>query len=311
MNDQASTLRKSMLRPSETPVPRGMTIALLAGKGGVGTTTVAVNLAVAMARLNRHVCLFDADTTRFDAAYLFGLSDRGLPDERIQARDGWYEHLPRASAGVHLASAIQFLDADQQRGGAAGAQLARRLARFGHWFDVMIVDVGCQSHDVIAAWSETAHRLVLVTAAETVTLLNSYAMLKRLSTMEVQEEPGVVFNQVFQPELAMASEQRLVESSRRFLGRSVRLLGRIPFDTRFREAYRSGIPAVLSSPTAPAARTIDHVAEKLAGAGRRGPTTTAPKAAMMDPPLIQRMDSSEQCLVTDEGKPALGREFVR
>jgi MinD-like ATPase involved in chromosome partitioning or flagellar assembly len=175
----------------------------------------------------------------------------------------------------------------------------------------MIVDVGCQSNDVMAAWSETAHRLVLVTAAETVTVLNSYALLKRLSTMEVQREIDVVFNQVFRPELAIASEQRLVESSRRFLGRCVRILGRIPFDSRFREAYSSGIPAVLSSPNAPAARTMEHLAEKLAGACRRDSNTAAPKAAMRDPSMIQGMDSSEQCLATDEGKPALGREFVR
>ena len=82
MIDQASILRQSMWRQRQstansTAVPR-RSVAVIAGKGGVGTTTVAVQLATAWAQHERHVCIVDADTDRNDVAYLLHIPDHEL-----------------------------------------------------------------------------------------------------------------------------------------------------------------------------------------------------------------------------------------
>ena len=106
MVDQATELRKLVSQADRDPadeagrVPR--LLVLSGGKGGVGVTTLAVNLSVALSRRGNRVVLVDADLYRADVATLCGLEERGNVADVLSARRDIHEVLQRGPAGIQV-----------------------------------------------------------------------------------------------------------------------------------------------------------------------------------------------------------------
>jgi ATP-binding protein involved in chromosome partitioning len=270
-----STLRGGGAASAEPVIPfaqpgsRTRVYAVASGKGGVGKSSVTVNLAAALARRGLSVGVVDADIYGHSVPRMLGVEGRPTRVEDMI--------MPPQSHGVKVISIGMFTS-----GNAAvvwrGPMLHRALQQFladVYWgdLDVLLLDLPPGTGDVAISLAQllpNAEILVVTTpqtaAAEVaeragaIALQTHQRLVGVVENMSWLELPDGSRMEVF----GAGGGQAVADSLTRTVGASVPLLGQIPLDTRVREAGDAGTPVVLAEPDAPAARALDDVAGKLA-----------------------------------------------
>jgi ATP-binding protein involved in chromosome partitioning len=239
-------------------------IAVGAGKGGVGKTTVAVNLAIALAKHGSRVGIIDGDIYGPNVPIMLGMKSQLVTDgEKI---------VPAERYGLQVVS-MGFLTGDDAPIIWRGPMLHSALQQFFRevrWTDLdyLIVDMPPGTGDVALSLSQTVPTAgaIVVTTPQKVSLADSrraVAMYKKLNIPTL----GVVENMSYFvcPQCSHESDifgngggERMAEE----LG--VPFLGRIPIYQPIREGGDSGVPLTVSEPESPAARAFMAAAERAA-----------------------------------------------
>ncbi|HEX3871284.1 MAG TPA: P-loop NTPase [Pirellulales bacterium] len=221
MTDQANELRQLVLRSARSgpavPYNAPCIIVLTSGKGGVGTTTIAVNLAAALARDGRRTVLVDADFKNADATKLCRVDATDTVADVLSGRRSVHEALERGPAGVLVlpgawgrAELVDCSETAQQR-------LLTQLVHLGAHADFVIVDIGSGASRVAARFWNAADRILLVTTPEAMAIMDTYALLKTLAASD-RRNVGTLINNASSPRTATDAHQRLSRASKRFLG---------------------------------------------------------------------------------------------
>ena len=245
-------------------------VAVSSGKGGVGKSTVAANLAAAIAATGKRVGVLDADVYGPDIPIMFG--ERRKP--AVTGARGHEKIVPLEAHGVKLMS-LGFLLDDEQPAIMRGPLIAGILKQFleqVEWgeLDYMIVDMPPGTGDAQLSLVQTINLAgaVVVTTSQDVStgdVRRAIRMFERVNTKVL----GVVENMsglecphchghidVF----GSGGGQRLAHDMH------VPFLGEIPLDPRVREAGDSGTPTALSSADSPAGQALREIADKLMAA---------------------------------------------
>ncbi|WP_305784943.1 Mrp/NBP35 family ATP-binding protein [Symbioplanes lichenis] len=255
--------------PFAQPGSKTRVYAVASGKGGVGKSSVTVNLAAALAKRGLSVGVVDADIYGHSVPRMLGVDGRPTRVEEMI--------MPPQSHGVKVISIGMFT-----AGNAAvvwrGPMLHRALQQFladVFWgdLDVLLLDLPPGTGDVAISLAQllpNAEILVVTTpqmaAAEVAERAGAIAMQTHqrlvgvVENMSWMELPDGTRMEVF----GSGGGQTVAESLTQTVGARVPLLGQIPLDTRVREAGDAGTPIVLADPTAPAAAALDAVADRLA-----------------------------------------------
>ena len=282
MNDEQRTeLRKQLRGDSREPViPFAQSgsltrvYAVASGKGGVGKSTVTVNLAAAMAARGVSVGLVDADIHGHSIPRMMGTTDRPTQVESMI--------LPPIAHEVKVISIAQFTEGNTPvvwRGPMLHRALQQFLADV-YWgdLDVLLLDLPPGTGDIaisIAQLIPNAEIIVVTTpqlaAAEVAERAGSIALQTRQRVVGVVENmSGLVLPdgstmQVF----GEGGGAQVAERLTRAMGVDVPLLGQIPLDPALVAAGDAGLPVVLSAPDSPVGKELRSVADTLS-ARRRG-----------------------------------------
>jgi ATP-binding protein involved in chromosome partitioning len=244
--------------------------AVASGKGGVGKSTVTVNLAVGLAARGLSVGVVDADIYGHSVPRMLGaLGSRPTPVEQMI--------MPPVAHGVKLIS-IGMFTAGNTPVVWRGPMLHRALQQFladVYWgdLDVLLMDLPPGTGDIaisVAQLVPHAEILVVTTPQQAAAEVAERAGAIALQTH--QQVVGVVENMSWldlpdgsRMEVFGSGGGALVAAAlSRALGTSVPMLGQIPLDTRLREAGDDGIPLVLSAPDSAAAQALLAVTDRLA-----------------------------------------------
>ncbi|MDI6099858.1 P-loop NTPase [Actinoplanes sp. NEAU-A12] len=255
--------------PFAQPGSRTRVYAVASGKGGVGKSSVTVNLAAALAQRGLSVGVIDADIYGHSVPRMLGVESKPTRVEEMI--------MPPQSHGVKVISIGMFTS-----GNAAvvwrGPMLHRALQQFladVYWgdLDVLLLDLPPGTGDVAISLAQllpNAEILVVTTpqmaAAEVaeragaIALQTHQRLVGVVENMSWLELPDGSRMEVF----GTGGGQTVADSLSKTIGARVPLLGQIPLDTRVREAGDAGTPIVLADPDAPAAKALDGVADKLA-----------------------------------------------
>ncbi len=265
MRDQATELRKLVLRSmrreaaSAGDAPRLLLMA--GGKGGVGTTTLAVNLSVAMALNGARVVLVDADLFRSDVATLCGLSDQANVGDVLTARRDIHEVIQLGPAGVQVIPGLWARGDLTEVSETRLERMIKQLRSLRQHADVVIIDAGNGAGKIAQRFWHAADEIVLTTTPDTMAVMDTYAAIKVLGTA-VSSTIRILVNQA-DDTTADNVFQRLSQSCQRFLSRKVHSLGFVAADSTVKDAARAACPLMFHAPDAQAAKCIQKIATTL------------------------------------------------
>jgi ATP-binding protein involved in chromosome partitioning len=239
-------------------------IAVGAGKGGVGKTTVAVNLAVALSQRGSRVGILDGDIYGPNVPIMFGIQAQlGTDGEKI---------VPAEKYGIQIVS-MGFLTSDETPVVWRGPMLHSAIQQFFRevaWrdLDYLIVDMPPGTGDVALSLSQTVPvaGAIVVTTPQQVSLADSRRAVRMYQKLNIPTL-GLVENMshFLCPKCSHETDifgkgggEALAEEL------SVPFLGRIPIYEPVRIGGDTGVPIVVAEPKSPAAQAIRHAAERLA-----------------------------------------------
>ena len=277
---QRTALRQQLRGTTEEPripfaEPGSLTrvYCIASGKGGVGKSSVTVNLAVAMADRGLSVGVVDADIYGHSVPGMLGTTARPTQVEKMI--------MPPAAHGVKVIS-IGMFTKDNTPVVWRGPMLHRALQQFladVFWgdLDVLLLDLPPGTGDIaisVAQLIPNAEILVVTTpqraAAEVAQRAGSIALQTRqrligvVENMSWLEMPDGSRNHLF----GSGGGQVVADALTRSLGSEVPLLGQIPLDPQLRETGDAGTPLVLTDPSSPASVVLRGIAERLATRSR-------------------------------------------
>lgn len=266
-HDQAADLRRlarNCARPLDAALSRRPAMVLLtSGKGGVGTTTITVNLAVALARLTHRVLVVDADPRGGDAALLCGVQDGPTLTDVLAARYTVAEAIHRSPTQIAILPGTRGLERLGDCSGVAIERLIGELEQLGSQAEIVLVDCGNGLNRLVQQFWRMADLVMVVTTAETASIMNTYAMVKTLAVAGPAVPIHCLVNQVDSSGLARDVQSRIERACRRFLGIQSQEAGYLPSDPQVRVATHLAQPFMVASPNSDAALTMERVAERL------------------------------------------------
>jgi ATP-binding protein involved in chromosome partitioning len=261
--------------PFAQPTSLTRVFAVASGKGGVGKSSVTVNLAAALAASGLSVGLADVDIYGHSVPRMMGVTGRPTQVEKMI--------MPPSAHGVKIISIGMFKDGNSPVVWR-GPMLHRALQQFMtdvYWgdLDVLLLDLPPGTGDMaisVAQLLPNAELLVVTTpqlaAAEVAERAGA------LATQTHQRIAGVIENMSYllcphcgehQDVFGSGGGEAVASALTRITGTPVSLLGQIPIDTRLRQGGDEGVPLVLSAPDAPAAQELRTISDAL-GTRARG-----------------------------------------
>ncbi|MBV8884698.1 MAG: Mrp/NBP35 family ATP-binding protein, partial [Chroococcidiopsidaceae cyanobacterium CP_BM_RX_35] len=267
---------------AETPQQKGLPdrtgiagvkniLAISSGKGGVGKSTVAVNIAVALAQAGAKVGLLDADIYGPNAPTMLGLSEAQImvrPDSKGEVLEPAFNH------GVKLVSMGFLIDRDQPviwRGPMLNGVIRQFLYQV-EWgeLDYLIVDLPPGTGDAQLTMTQAVPMAgaVIVTTPQTVALLDSRKGLKMFQQMGVPIL-GIVENMSYFIPPDMPDKQYDIFGSgggeKTAAELDVPLLGCVPLEISLRQGGDRGLPIVIADPDSASAKALKAIASTIAG----------------------------------------------
>jgi len=239
--------------------------AITSGKGGVGKTTLSLNLGIALSRQGHQVLLLDADLGLANVDILLGISpeytlqdllrgDVSALDVVVEGPDG-LSILPAASG---IAEDDAWRDGDRQR-------LAEELARLERGYDLILIDTGAGISSKVVDFVMSSDQMLVVAVPEPTSIADAYAMVKVCYGQQPAPEIGLIVNRARSPREAFALHQKFDQIVDRFLDTHVSRAGYVLEDMAIEQASRSQHPVLVSHPESAAARCIEQLAKDLAG----------------------------------------------
>lgn len=257
------------------PVPRvapariklAKAIAISSGKGGVGKSNLAVNLAVLMSRMGLKVCLLDADMGLANADVLCNLTPKLTLEHVVAGKCKLWEAMMLAPGGFRLipgasgVARMAELNIDDRR------RLLQQLAALERVADVLIIDTGAGINSTVVSFAGAAHTALVTTTPEPTSLTDAYGMIKTLARRTIPSESNIelVVNMTISPDEGRNVFGRMERVSRTFLGREIAFAGAIPTDPAVPTSVRQRVPFVLYAPDAPATQALRVLARRLVG----------------------------------------------
>ncbi len=263
--DQAEQLRNIIKANSQLPLARVITVT--SGKGGVGKSNTAINLAVQFRKMGKRVIILDADFGLANIEIMFGavpkhnLFDLIYQGKKIQDIITWGPmEIGFISGGSGIAG-MSNLSVDYLN------YIIRNLKELDEMADIILVDTGAGISDAVLEFLVASGEILLVTTPEPTSITDSYSLIKALARHPrySHEATGikVVANKVRDEEEAEALFNKLEMVVDRYLNIPIRYLGMVPQDEQLAKAVMQQMPVSIENPGARSAQAYEVIAAKL------------------------------------------------
>jgi flagellar biosynthesis protein FlhG len=271
------------MSPIGRPRPGAIRVVVTSGKGGVGKTSVTVNVAAWLARLGRRVGVLDADFGLGNVDVMLGMTPTrhvgsllsgDLPLDQVLVDGPHGIRVVPAGSGVRALTALTPVQ---------WARLDETVDAMGADLDFLLIDTGPGIDDHIFRVAGLADEIIVVTSHEPTAIVDAYAMVKLLVTSRPDARIGLVVNAA--PDAAQAELvfRQLAMAVKQFLERGVNYYGFIARDPRVGEAVLDQQPVVVRAPDAPASLCFRRLALRVANMPKPGP---GPSRLMVPPASI-------------------------
>lgn len=256
--DQASGLRR---QAQSQPV---RTIAITGGKGGIGKTNIAINLAFAFSRMNRDVMLMDADLGLANIDVLLGLNTLYDLSHVITGEQTLDNILVDGPGGIKIVPGASGVSDMADLSSAQHASLIRAFGELTQPLDILIVDTAAGISNSVISFTKACQDIVVTICDEPTSITDAYALIKLLSQQHGIRRFHIVANMVRNRAHGEELFHRICRVTDRFLDVALELIGSVPFDGYLRRAVRQQALVVDAYPSSEAAKALTQLAEHIA-----------------------------------------------
>lgn len=243
-------------------------IAIASGKGGVGKTSLTVNMALCLANLGKKVTIFDADLGLANAEVLLGILPPYSLHEVLYGNKTIEEITIKGPLGIKVISGgsgfLELANLDRTR----RQRLFRMLNQFGDKNEIILIDTGAGINKNVLGFIAAAGEVVIVVTPEPTSLTDAYALIKVLANFKVHSEVHLVVNRASDRREAIHTLERISTAAGRFLDIRLNSLGWIPEDRLVSHSIKSQQPLFLTNPNSPVTKSILGIAQNLVEGAR-------------------------------------------
>ncbi|RKI85714.1 MinD/ParA family protein [bacterium 0.1xD8-71] len=265
--DQAEQLRNIIKANVQPHRPLARVITVTSGKGGVGKSNTAINLAIQFRRMGQKVIILDADFGLANIEIMFGavpkhnLCDLIYQGKNIKDIITWGPMEVGFISGGSGIAGMSNLDKDYLH------YIIQNLTELDEMADTIIVDTGAGISDAVLEFLVASGEILLVTTPEPTSITDSYSLLKALNRhpryLRDTTQIKVLANKVSGETEAEALYAKLEAVVARYLKMPISYLGMIPQDTQLTKAVMQQTPVSLENPHARSAVAYEVIAAKL------------------------------------------------
>ena len=265
--DQAQQLRNVIKAKNQNNIKAARVITITSGKGGVGKSNLAVNLAVQLRKKGQRVIILDADFGLANIEIMFGVVPRynlssllfqGRSIKEIISTGPMYIGFVSGGNGV---LGLNNLQRDQIM------YLVKNISELNELADVIIIDTGAGVSDQVLEFVLASPEVILVTTPEPSSLTDSYSVLKALyrnpNFMQDGTTIHVVANRAQSIEDGQMVYDKLKSVVEQFLNGSINYLGMIPQDSALERAVRQQKIVSIHDPNSDSAKAFEVLTANL------------------------------------------------
>ena len=258
--DQAEGVRQ-LVRTRPRPA---RVIAVTSGKGGVGKTNVAVNLAIAVAQFRKRVVLVDLDLGLANADILLDVTPKFNLSQALVGRKTIDEIAVPAMGGIRLVPGASGVERLANLSDVERASLLDSFEALHRDADYIIFDTGAGISKNTTAFLAAADDVIVVTMPEPTAVVDAYAVIKMLSKELDHGDLFILMNQCSGRQEAEKFANGISVTANKLLNVYVEKLGYILTDPRVPQAVRQRRPFVMAYPGCPASQCLRSIAERVA-----------------------------------------------
>ena len=265
--DQAEQLRNIIKASNQPQRPLARVITVTSGKGGVGKSNTAINLAVQFKKMGQRVIILDADFGLANIEVMFGavpkhnLCDLIYQGKNIKEIITWGPMDVGFISGGSGIAGMSNLSIDHL------SYIIKNLSELDEMADIIIVDTGAGIADAVLEFLVASGEILLVTTPEPTSITDSYSLLKALNrhprySKEVSHIK-VIANKVENGQEGRSLYEKLDTVVARYLKIPITYLGMVPQDTQLAKAVMQQMPVSIQNPDSKSAQAYEVLAAKL------------------------------------------------
>jgi flagellar biosynthesis protein FlhG len=238
-------------------------IAVTGGKGGVGKTSVSVNLSVALAQMGRRVALLDADLGLANVDIMLGLNAKHNLEDVLAGNYSLMDIMLMGPGGIRIIPASSGTQHMSQLSALEHAGLIHAFSEISEQIDVLIIDTAAGISDSVISFVRAAQEVLVVVCDEPSSITDAYALMKLLNRDYGVSRFRVLANMTRTAQEGQNLFNKLTLVSERFLDATLQFVGSVPFDDGMRKAIQRQRAVVDMTPRSKASLAFQSLAEKV------------------------------------------------
>lgn len=228
-------------------------ISITGGKGGVGKTTISVNLALQYAKMGKKVLLFDADLGLANVHVLLGLKPKKDLHDYMNGNCELHEICIDGPHGLKIIPASSGIQKMAELSSLESIEIIRSFSTLTHEIDMMIIDLAAGISSQVIEMTHASQDILVVICNDPASLMDSYAVIKILHQKYGRDRFGVVVNKAKNLQEGYDVFSHFQDAIAKFINVSLHYLGHVPQDDYVNMASRERSPVVDKFPASEAA----------------------------------------------------------
>jgi flagellar biosynthesis protein FlhG len=258
MYDQAQNLRNLVGKKDDIRV-----ISIASGKGGVGKSSISVNLAIALSRYGFKVLVVDADFGLANVDIMLGVTSRFDVSYFLRGEKTLNDIVQLGHEGVRFISGGSGVNTLLNMGEEQLTELLSGIMVLDTPIDIIILDTGAGINDNVMQLILASSETIVVTTSEPTAILDAYALVKTIVKRDSTHPLHVLINKCESIKEALRVQAGFIEVVGRHLGKNINPLGLIMQDQNVSLSIKRQLPIIVSNPNCQTAKEISTIARAI------------------------------------------------
>jgi flagellar biosynthesis protein FlhG len=238
-------------------------ISITSGKGGVGKTNIAVNLAYLLAEAKKKILILDADCGLANIDLILGLTPKYNLYHVLKGEKTLKESIISGPGGIKILPSSSGIQEMSSLTMAQKLTLQDELNALQVRPDFMLIDTSAGINDNVLYFNMVAHETIVVVTPEPTSLTDAYALIKILYQRHAKKRFSLLVNMAKTPNEAKEVFLRMAQATNHFLNLAIELLGYVAFDNNIPQAVKQQKLLAELYPDSPSVTSLREVAHKL------------------------------------------------